>query len=79
MYVWKEAPPALYTILAAAVTVEPFNPNETLLESEYTQLDRLAEAAPAETLIWADAVTTEEFDIPNVTLFELLKTIVPLV
>ena len=58
----------LWLKLALAVIVEPTCPNVTLFEFEN------------ETEVWLKlAVMTDEFDIPNDTPFELLKTTVPLV
>ena len=66
--------------------VDAFRPNETLLELEKVKALARLLVVPAETLIdpWVLAtvtlaVTTELFDIPKVTLFELEKTTVPLV
>ena len=78
-----EVVPAETLISAEAVIVEAFRPNETLFESEKVTAVRVFEVVPAEMLMAAmaliDAVTTEEFDIPNVTPFEFEKTTVPLV
>jgi hypothetical protein len=69
-----------------AVMVEALRPNETLFELENVNAEARFDVVPALRLIEAcveatvtDAVTTELFDIPNVTLFEFEKTTVPLV
>jgi hypothetical protein len=69
-----------------AVIVEAFKPKLTPFELENVNAEARFDVVPALRLIEAcveatvtDAVTTELFDIPNVTLFEFEKTTVPLV
>jgi hypothetical protein len=56
--------------------VPAFSPNEIPFEFENVKALLRFEVVPAERLIAALAVTMDEFVIPNVTLFELLKTTV---
>ena len=79
-------PAAAARLFADAVIVEAFKPNETLFEFEKVKALARFDVVPAERLMLAWvlatvtlAVTTDELLIPNVTLFELEKTTVPLV
>ena len=69
-----------------AVRVDAFRPKETPFEFENVNAEARLLVVPAERLMLAwveatvtEAVTTDEFDIPNETLFEFEKTTVPLV
>jgi hypothetical protein len=73
-------------VATEAVMVEAFKPNEMPFEFENVNAEARFDVVPALRLIEAcveatvtDAVTTELFDMPNVTLFEFEKTTVPLV